>query len=164
MANKVDKVNQSATPNAEALAPEAAAVVERLHALMHRLKRSLQQAAQAQGEGLAPMEVRALAFFARHPGSTASELVAHTGRDKAQVARLVQPLLLRGLLVAAPAEQDKRRVELRLTDSGRRIERRMAAQRLQINSALLAGFSADELQRLASSLDRMLAAGGADPA
>lgn len=129
---------------------------------MHRLKRSLQQTAQAQAEGLAPTEVRALAFFARHPGSTASELVAHTGRDKAQVARLVRPLLVRGLLAATPAEQDKRRLELRLTDSGRRIERRMAAQRLQINSALLAGLSADELKLLASSLDRMLAAGVTD--
>lgn len=94
--------------------------------------------------------------------------MAHTGRDKAQVARLVQPLLLRDLLDATPAEHDKRRIELRLTDSGRRIERRierrMAAQRQQINSALLDGVNAHELQRLASSPDRTLAADGADPA
>jgi DNA-binding MarR family transcriptional regulator len=159
MPKKVDKVNQivaaGAAPGHEA---DAALVVERLHALMHHLRRRLQQAAQAEGDGLAAMEVRALGFFARHPGSSAKALAAHSGRDKAQVARLLQPLLARGLLTAAPDASDRRSLRLQPTASGLRIERRMAARRRQIHDELLAGFSAVELQTLADSLARMLAA------
>jgi DNA-binding MarR family transcriptional regulator len=159
MPKKVDKVNQivaaAAAPGHEA---DAALVVERLHALMHHLRRRLQQAAQAEGDGLAAMEVRALGFFARHPGSSAKALAAHSGRDKAQVARLLQPLLARGLLTAAPDASDRRSLRLQPTASGLRIERRMAARCRQIHDELLAGFSAVELQTLADSLARMLAA------
>lgn len=158
MRRKVDKVNQSDET------PDAARVVERLHALMHLLRRRQQQAAQAEGEGLAAMEMRALGFFVRHPGSTAKALAAHSGRDKAQVARLLQPLLARGLLTATPDAQDRRSLQLRPTASGARLERRMAARRQRMHDELLAGFSPAELQALASSLERMLAAAGDDGA
>lgn len=154
MVEKVDKVNQSDVPAAREA--DAALVVERLHALMHHLRRRQLQAAQAEGDGLAAMEVRALGFFSRHPGSSAKALAAHTGRDKAQVARLLQPLLQRGLLTAAPDPADRRSLQLRPTASGLRIERRMAARRRQIHDELLAGFSLAELQALAGSLQRML--------
>jgi len=156
MRNKVDKVNQS--PEATA----GARVIDGLHTLMHLLRRRLQQAAQAEGEGLAAMEARALGFFVRHPGSTARALAAHSGRDKAQVARLLQPLLARGLLVATPNAQDRRSLQLHPSASGQRIERRMAAQRQRVHDELLAGFSPAELQALAGSLERMLAAAGAE--
>ena len=167
MVQKVDNVNQSRrAPGLRAGGDAsggtgstvASGVVERLHKLMHRMKRRLQQAATTEGEGLAPMEVRALAFFARHPGSSAGDLVAHAGRDKAQVARLVKLLLDRGLLAATPAAEDRRRLQLLPTDSGLAIERRMAAQRRRIERELLAGFSAAEAQALGLALDRLLAA------
>lgn len=155
MRKKVDKVNQPGE------AAAGARVIDGLHALMHLLRRRLQQAAQAEGDGLAAMELRALGFFVRHPGSTAKALAAHSGRDKAQVARLLQPLLARGLLAATPDEQDRRSLQLRPTAAGARIERRLAVQRQQIHDELLAGFGAAELQALADSLQRMLQAAGA---
>lgn len=156
MRNKVDKVNQSAETTA------GARVIDGLHTLMHLLRRRLQQATQAEGDGLAAMEVRALGFFVRHPGSTAKALAAHSGRDKAQVARLLQPLLARGLLVATPDAQDRRSLQLRPTSGGLRIDRRMAARRQRIHHELLAGFDLAELQTLAGSLERMLTAAGAE--
>lgn len=156
MRKKVDNVNQSGEVTA------GARVIEGLHSLMHLLRRRLQQAAQAEGEGLAAMEVRALGFFVRHPGSTAKALAAHSGRDKAQVARLLQPLLARGLLVATADAQDRRSLQLRPTASGLRLERRMAARRQRIHDELLAGFDPAELQTLSDSLQRILAAAGAE--
>jgi len=156
MRTKVDKVNQSSEATA------GARVIDSLHALMHLLRRRLQQAAQAEGEGLAAMEVRALGFFVRHPGSTAKALAAHSGRDKAQVARLLQPLLERGLLVATPHAQDRRSLQLQPTARGLRIERRMAAQRQRIHDELLAGFAPAELQTLAEGLQRMLETAGVE--
>lgn len=156
MRKKVDNVNQSGEVTA------GARVIEGLHSLMHLLRRRLQQAAQAEGEGLAAMEVRALGFFVRHPGSTAKALAAHSGRDKAQVARLLQPLLARGLLVTTADAQDRRSLQLRPTASGLRLERRMAARRQRIHDELLAGFDPAELQTLSDSLQRILAAAGAE--
>lgn len=155
MVENVDRVNQSGD------AAEAARVVDRLHALMHLLRRRLQQATQAEGEGLTAMELRALGFFVRHPGSTASALAAHSGRDKAQVARALQPLLTRGLLSATPDPQDRRSLQLWPSAGAARIERRMAAQRRRVHDELLAGFGAAELRALADSLERLLAAAGA---
>lgn len=154
MRHKVDNINQLAQ------APAGARVIDGLHTLMHLLRRRHQQVAQVEGEGLAAMELRALGFFVRHPGSTAKALAAHSGRDKAQVARLLQPLLARGLLVATPDAQDRRSLQLRPTASGLRLERRMAAQRQRIHDELLAGFDPAELQALADSLQRMLSAAG----
>jgi glyoxylase-like metal-dependent hydrolase (beta-lactamase superfamily II) len=45
-------------------------VLERLHALMHLYKRRMHAAARDGAGGLAPMEARALRFFARHPDTT----------------------------------------------------------------------------------------------
>lgn len=158
MGKQVDKVNR----HREAEVDASARVVEGLHTLMHLLRRRMQQAAQAEADGLAAMEVRALGFFARHPGSTAKALAAHSGRDKAQVARLLQPLMARGLLVAIPDPKDRRSLQLQPTASGLLIARRMAVQRQHIHDSLLAGFSATELQTLADSLERMLQAAGAE--
>ena len=156
MRKQVDKVN--ILGEAEA----GARVVEGLHALMHILRRRLQQAAQAEADGLAAMEVRALGFFARHPGSTAKALAAHSGRDKAQVARLLQPLMARGLLVATPDPNDRRSLQLQPTARGLLIARRMAVQRQHIHDSMLAGFAAAELLTLADSLERMLHAAGTE--
>jgi DNA-binding MarR family transcriptional regulator len=130
-------------------------VAERLHAVVHRMKRRLHQAMNEGNEALAPMEWRALGFFARHPGSTARDLVEHAGRDKAQVARLVRQLVDHGLLAAAPAPHDQRCVELRLTAAGQQVERRAARQRQRIEAQMLAGFSAAERAQFGAYLQRM---------
>lgn len=149
MPDEVDKVNQS-TP------------LDRMHTLMHRIQRRMQQAThaanEAEGLTLVPMEARTLGFFARHPGATAQDLVVHAGRDKAQVARLVKGLVERGLLAATPDAHDRRRQTLTLTPAGRRFERRMAAERRRIEHVVLAGLSADDQALLQRCLAAMLAA------
>jgi hypothetical protein len=83
MRNIVDQVNQNHDRPVDD-------VLECMHAIMH-LYRSTQHRSLRDGPNdLAHMEVKALGFFARHPGATQSELVAHSGRDKAQVARQIR--------------------------------------------------------------------------
>jgi DNA-binding MarR family transcriptional regulator len=152
MPDTVDKVNQrGAQPSA----------LDLMHTLMHQIKRRMQQATQAaseaEGIALAPMEARTLGFYARHPGATAQDLVEHAGRDKAQVARLVKSLVERGLLATATDPQDRRRQTLQLTAAGRRFERRMAVARQQVERAVIAGISADDLVVLQRCLRQMLA-------
>ena len=149
MPNKVDSVNQK---------PEdpVAGVVEALHAVVHRLRAAA--AAEPLDDGLAPMEGRALGFFLRHPGATASQLVEHSGRDKAQVARLVAALRERGLLEASTDAQDKRVTRLHPTPAAARLHQRVMQVRQRSAAQILAVLSPAEQRQLQALLQRV--AGG----
>ena len=172
MREKVDKVNQrgkarTASPATAAKEEVGAArhraraaapgpdIAELLHALTHRMKRHVQYSASALPEALAPMEWRALGYFARHPGASARDLVAHAGRDKAQVARLVRTLVERGLLAATPSPTDQRSQCLALTEAGLGLHRQLAQARRRVDATLVAGLDAAELQQLAALLARL---------
>lgn len=131
-------------------------VLDAVHALMHCYKRHMHQALREQHGGIGPMEARALAFVSRHPGSSASELVAHSGRDKAQIARLLQQLLDRGLLARQADPADGRRQLLALTDSGRAAQRVMARQRQRFASQISADLDSAEQAQLVALLRRLI--------
>ena len=96
-------------------APSAEDVVEALHQTM----RALRAAHHRTGEGeLTHMDGRVLGFFAHHPGATQKDLGQHSGRDKGQLARLVQGLRARGLLAATPDPADRRHLRIALTPAG----------------------------------------------
>lgn len=132
-------------------------VLDRLHTLMHGLRRHLQEAVREDGEGLGPMEARCLGYFMRHEGATQSDLVQHSGRDKAQIARIVKALHERGLLQSTPDPDDGRCQRVTLTEQGRSMQRTMQLRRQRFERAMLAGFSDSERAQLQAQLDRMLA-------
>jgi DNA-binding MarR family transcriptional regulator len=131
-------------------------VLDRLHTLMHGLRRHLQEAVREDGEGLGPMEARCLGYFMRHEGATQSDLVQHSGRDKAQIARIVKALHERGLLQSTPDPDDGRCQRVTLTEQGRSMQRTMQLRRQRFERAMLAGFSDGERAQLQAQLDRML--------
>lgn len=132
-------------------------VLDRLHTLMHGLRRHLQEAVREDGDGLGPMEARCLGFFMRHEGASQSDLVQHSGRDKAQIARIVKTLHERGLLQSAPDPDDGRCQRVTLTEQGRAMQRTMQLRRQRFERAMLAGFDEGERMQLQAQLDRMLA-------
>jgi DNA-binding MarR family transcriptional regulator len=150
MQKQVDEVNQkSAAPASE--------VMESVHAIMH-LYRSRQQRSLRGGEHeLAHMEVKVLGFFARHPGAAQSDLVAHSGRDKAQVARLIRGLRERGLLLAEADEADRRSTRLRLSAEGRDLHVALHRNDGRLAAAALAGLSEAEQATLLGLLERVRA-------
>jgi DNA-binding MarR family transcriptional regulator len=154
MPTQVDNVNRTAAATASPV-DAGAEVGEKLHALVHRMRRHLQHALRDRADSGTPMEWRALGFFARHPDACARDLVEHSGRDKAQVARLVRMLIDRGLLEATAAPHDQRLQQLRLTSAGRHESRRLQKQRELIDQRMLAGLDDAEQQRLCELLDRM---------
>lgn len=142
------------------LAPTARSeddVAEQLHGLMHAFRSHLRQAGRGREQALAPMEAKALTFFSRQPGSTAADLVQHSGRDKAQIARLIKPLLDAGLLAREADAADGRSIRLRATDAGRAVHRTMQQQRKRLAARLIEGLSAHELAQLKRLLARMRA-------
>ena len=100
-------------------APHAASdVFEALHDLLHVYKAHMVRTMASVHPELTLNEVRALMFVGRHPGTTQKELVAHSGADKAQVARMVALLQDKGWLESAPNAEDKRSRCLRLSTQG----------------------------------------------
>jgi DNA-binding MarR family transcriptional regulator len=148
MQNLVDQVNQvGARPVDE--------VLETMHAIMH-LYRSAQQRSLRDGPNdLAHMEVKALGFFARHPGATQRDLVAHSGRDKAQVARQIRALRDRGLLDARADELDRRSSRLSLSIQGKAVHAALHSNDGRLKEQALDGFTDEEKDALVALLARV---------
>lgn len=130
-------------------------VLDRLHGLMHGLRRHLQDAVREDGEGLGPMEARCLAYFMRHDGATQSDLVQHSGRDKAQIARIVKALHERGLLQSRPDPDDGRSQRVGVTAEGQALQRKMQQHRVRFEKAMMSGLSEADRATLLALLDRL---------
>jgi DNA-binding MarR family transcriptional regulator len=150
MRQTVDNVNQPA----EAAGAEAD-VLELVHAVMHQYRSLQYQALRDGAHGVTHMDSKVLGFFSRHPGATQSELAQHSGRDKAQLARLVAGLRERGLLEGAADDSDRRSLRLSLTEQGRAVQRALKQQARRITQRATAGLSAADRTTLLALLTRV---------
>jgi DNA-binding MarR family transcriptional regulator len=150
MRNIVDQVNQN--PPSPALE-----VLERVHAIMHLFRSAQQRSLRAGPHDLAHMEIKVLGFFARRPGATQSDLAAHSGRDKAQLARLVRGLRDRGLLAAVTDETDKRSTRLSLSGEGKKMYAALHRHDRALAEVALDGISEEECATLLDLLARVRA-------
>lgn len=130
-------------------------VLDRLHTLMHGLRRHLQEAVREDGDGLGPMEARCLGYFMRHEGASQSDLVQHSGRDKAQIARIVKALHERGLLQSQPDPNDGRSQRVSVTPDGQALQRKMQQHRARFEKSMTAGLGEDDRATLLNLLDRL---------
>ena len=144
MRKSIDHVNQM-----DSAEPSANDVFEAIHTVMH-LYRSAQY--REGPHGLTHMEGKVLGFFARHAGATQSDLAQHSGRDKAQLARLIKGLRERGLLHAEADDADRRNVHLQLTDAGQAMLRTLRSQGRKLEARAVAGLSAEKRRQLAELL------------
>lgn len=151
MRKNVDIVNQR--ESASAAGDED--VLELVHALMHDY-RSLQYRALRDGpHDITHMDSKVLAFFGRHPGATQSDLAQHSGRDKAQLARLIKGLREKGLLEAEADESDRRNLRLSLSVEGKAIQRTLQQQARRLSTKAVDGLAPGEYKQLLALLRRM---------
>jgi len=148
MRQSVDLVNQigSAAPDD---------VIESIHAVMHLFRSQQYRALRGGPHEMTHMDARVLGFFARHPGATQSELAAHSGRDKGQLARLIGGLKERGLLQAQPDESDRRSLHLSLTAQGRAVHQGLQRRARRLADIAVAGLSDDERAQVVTLLRRI---------
>jgi DNA-binding MarR family transcriptional regulator len=152
-----EKTCPSALPTSE---PE---VLEQLNALMFVFRGQLHRLVRESGLPLNPMEVKALLHIAHHPGSTAGDLARHSGRDKAQVTRLVQQLEEQGLLTRQPDAQDRRVQRLHVTEAGQALHARLRRERDALSQRMLASLSQAEQAQLAALLAKLRQGQGGEP-
>jgi DNA-binding MarR family transcriptional regulator len=132
------------------------AVLEQLQALVFAMRSASHRAGRDAALPVNPSEVRALLHISHAPGCTASDLVRQSGRDKAQVARLIQQLESQGLARREPDAQDRRIQRLYTTDAGEQLHRQLHAQRDALARQMLAVLSPAEQTQLASLLAKLL--------
>jgi DNA-binding MarR family transcriptional regulator len=130
-------------------------VLELVHAVMHLYRSEQYQVLRDGPHDITHMESKVLGFFGRHPGSTLSELVQHSGRDKAQLARLIKSLRERGLLDAQADAADRRNLRLSLTPDGQAVQRALQLQAKKVSAKAVAGLSAAEREQLRGLLLRV---------
>ena len=129
--------------------------LETMHATMHAY-RALQYRFLRDGpHPITHMDGKVLGYFGQHPGTTQRDLADHSGRDKAQLARLVKGLRDQGLLRAEPDPADRRNVKLFLTDEGQAIRLALKQQSTRLSALAVAGFSRTERDQLLGLLQRV---------
>lgn len=127
----------------------AAALLDAVPPVMRFIR---DQMRRHRGQGLSVPQFRALLFVNRHPGASLSALAGHLGLSLAAVSRLVDGLVLAGLVGRVAGAGDRRRVALSLSPRGRaRYQAANAATRRQLAQELVA-LSGDERGRLGAAL------------
>lgn len=110
----------AATPEREGAAripDEAREVLNALRQIVRSLRVSSRAAEQS--VGLSGAQLFVLQCLARHSPCSVNELAGHTATDQSSVSVVVSRLVALGHVRRAPSKQDRRRVELTLSRSGR---------------------------------------------
>lgn len=155
MKNIVDDVNHCVDPAASDSLARDGELFEAIHEITHLYRAQQYHALRATTQELTHMENRALGYIARHPGATGRDLVQRSGRDKAQVTRLVQGLREKGLVEARADELDRRSMRLYLTPEGRTVHAELQHAGLLLASRALSGLDSKERRQLEALLGRV---------
>jgi len=130
-------------------------VLDQLQALMFAFRKEMRRALHEAGHAFNGMEAKVFLRIAEHPGCASSDLVRESGRDKAQITRLIQQLEQAGLVAREADPQDRRVQRLHVTDAGRQLHQDLRERRRQIAHRMLGNLNREEQQQLASLLSRM---------
>jgi DNA-binding MarR family transcriptional regulator len=130
-------------------------LLDLIHTIMHQYRSQQYQVLRDGPYDITHMESKVLSFFDRHPNATQSDLARETGRDKAQLARLIKGLRDQGLLDAETDEKDRRNMKLSLTDIGRSIQRTLEQQAKKLNSKAVTGMNLEEQRQMLALLQRL---------
>lgn len=107
-------------------------------------------------------EWRTMAVLGAQPGLTASQVADQTGLDKMAVSRALAGLKRHRRVQCREDPTDQRRSRLHLTAAGKALHATVSELGREREAALFAGVGADELARLGSTLDRLIASVSGD--
>jgi DNA-binding MarR family transcriptional regulator len=127
----------------------AIAILETIPPAMRAIREQMRSGRAA---SLSVAQFRLLLFVRRHPGTSLSPLAEHLGTTLPAASQLVERLVRAGLVTRAQHPEERRRVELRLTDAGDATLAECDARTRSWLCERLAGLEETELDRLASAL------------
>ncbi|WP_370680599.1 MarR family winged helix-turn-helix transcriptional regulator [Comamonas sp. GB3 AK4-5] len=137
--------------------PLPSAVLDTLHDLTLAYRRQMRATLEAQALPLplTPNELKILLYVGRNPLCTHKDLVAYTGADKAQVARMLQQMETAQWLERVPHPQDKRSRCLRLSAQGETAFTALRNHRNQLGEQMLQTMPAAQQRELLAGLRQM---------
>ncbi|MGN7919107.1 MarR family winged helix-turn-helix transcriptional regulator [Lysobacter sp. 22409] len=138
-------------------------ILNLVNTIMHQATARMQRSLREAELGLAAMEARTLRFVARHRGCTQNDIVRESGRDKAQIARIIKTLLERGHVERIDNEAGEKRQRLCLTASGAETHAEAEALRTVVAKDLLHDLNQTERKQLEGLLRRMSHGPTSDP-
>ncbi len=127
--------------------------LDSLFRLVHGLKRQMYKRAEQLNLEITPMHIRVIKIIDRKQPCTAIDISSLLGRDKAQVTRLVNTMIDKGLLVRAPNPHDKRSHYLTITEAGSVVVkeiRKIHAETFQLMTENLTPDEVTDFQRIAA--------------
>lgn len=132
---------------------------ESLQEFMHLfglIKKALREQLQDTGTTpVGPLHLRLVQLCQQDAGITQQTLADITGRDKAQIARLVKELIEAGLLARTPHPEDGRSHLLQTTTTGKQAVKTLEKAQQAVSQQLFAEMPADELQAFRDQLGRL---------
>lgn len=105
--------------------------------------------------GLAPLQFWVLVGALEAPGASQAELARRLRCDEPSVSRVVASLARRGWLRALRHEDDRRRVLLSLTPTGRALARRLVPIAAEVRAEVEAPLGAAEREQVRAALARI---------
>jgi DNA-binding MarR family transcriptional regulator len=131
-----------------------------IRAIVRALRVNTREIERTSGMSLAQLFV--LQQLAQQPARSLNELATRTATHQSSVSVVVQRLVSRGLVSRAPSSDDKRRVEIALTPTGRKV---LESAPVTIQAQLLQGLARmtdDDRATLAALLETWLGLAGID--
>ena len=112
-------------------------VMETVSAVTRAIRREMREHRPVE---MSMQQFRALGVVRRHPNASLSAVAEHLGLTAATASKLVDALVRRGLVTRTDSPQDRRRVVLQVTETGRRalgVARKAALGKLNESLAAL---------------------------
>ena len=126
-----------------------------LHFVRQGLIKHLEQALAAQDLGVNFTQYRVLKMLANVPRLSASELARRLEHDAGALTRLLDKMQERGFLQRQSCPEDRRSIEISLTDAGRALSRPLRAVSEQLTEFALSDLSDAEKTSLMALLRRV---------
>lgn len=102
------------------------------------------------------MHIRLLQMIRRQPDCTAQQIASVTGRDKAQITRVVKELESMALITRTPDPEDRRAQLLALNEKGRGLMARIQDAEDEVKKTLLKGINKKDQNTFIEIGNRML--------
>lgn len=107
--------------------------------------------------GLKQIELDILAFLARTGEATATQIHHTLGLNKGHVSQALASLCAKNYVRLRAMPFDRRAIAIQLTDQAAPVVESIRLERKQIMEQVLKGFTQEELDRMRSATDRILA-------
>lgn len=128
---------------------------ELFFAVLQSYKSALQRSFKSQAIPLSALDAKILKLIAHQGVNTPQMLAEYSGRDKAQVTRLLTEMEQRGLLHKVPHPTDKRSVCLELSATALKLAVQIRQIDSDVRSQMLSGMSEEQQQTLKSLLQKI---------